>query len=320
MTRQNCNQLLTNAKTAFLVMTMILGIFAVATLATDKRIDMQGSTVTITAGNTVNRNLYRIPARTAGRFMLKFKWHVLNPLPIYNRLTIRLKHGSRTISSLRCYSYHSRSRRRRPKCSINTRISQTEANRRGRWSIQINNNSGHQVVGFDVEKGSDINPLVPRFTSVFRYTASTTGGSACSSSTRRIDMQGSTLTIPMGNTITKTLSRIGRNKGVILLRAKWHALNIPILQPYNRLKVQLLKPNGQIARTKTAYGYNAGSKSPKMAIRYNVTSADAALPGRWKIRVQNNSNYEVLGFDIEKGSDNNPMVPNFRSTYKANCN
>lgn len=302
-----------NAKSILLITTMILGIFAASAFAVDKRIDMQGSTATIPTGNTVTRSLYRIPSNQAGQIRLRLKWHAVapSPRPVFNRLRVRLKHGNTILVTRNCYSYHSD---KSGKCVINQTITQTEANRSGPWSIEVTNNSRLQVIGFDVEKGSDRIPLVPSFRSVFRYTATTT---ACSTATRTIDMQGSTATIPKGNTVTRTLYKVSKSKGVILLRAKWHAVN-PI--PYfNRLSVKLIKPNGQVARSKTAHSFHNKQGKSKMVIQYQVTAADAALSGNWKIQVQNNSGLEVIGFDVEKGSDINPFVPSFKSTFKGVC-
>ena len=302
---------LINPKTTMLFLTMILSIFALTAFAVDKRIDMAGSTATIPKGNTVTRSLYRIPSRQAGQIRLRLKWHAVNPIPVFNRLRIKLTHGNRTLITRNCYSYHAK---KRGKCVFNQTVTQTEANRSGPWRLEVTNNSGFQVIGFDVEKGSDPIPLVPSFRSVFRYTPAS---AACSSATRTINMQGSTATITKGNTVTRTLYRISKSKGVILLRAKWHAVN-PV--PYfNRLSVKLIKPNGQTARSKTAYSYHNNQGKSKMVIQYQVTPADAALSGNWKIQVQNNSGLEVIGFDIEKGGDVIPLVPNFKSTYKANC-
>jgi len=311
MKKQNLIKLITKAKTSFLMMTMILGVFAISAFAVDRRVDMQGSTATIPKGNTVERSLRRIPAKTAGQLRLRLKWHAVNVVPTFNRLTVRLRRGSRTLSTRTCYSYHAN---KSPKCTINYAVSQTEANRNGVWNIQVTNNSGFEVMGFDVEKGSDINPFVPSFRSVFRYTPTPP---ACSAVTRNLNMQGSTATIPKGNTVDRTLYGVRKSRGVILLRAKWHAVNV--IPTFNRLRVQLLKPNGSVASTKTGYSYHASGKSPRMIIRYNVTTADANLSGTWKLRVQNNSGFEVMGFDVEKGSDVNPFVPSFKSTYRNSC-
>ncbi|NNE98618.1 MAG: hypothetical protein HKN25_06325 [Pyrinomonadaceae bacterium] len=298
-------------KTNLLALAMTLFFLAGAAQGVDRRIDMAGSTATIPKGNTVTRSLYRIPANTAGQIRLRLKWHAVNPVPYFNRLTIRLKHGNRTLLTRRCFSYHSN---KRPRCAYNFTVTQAEANRSGTWRIEATNNSGLEVIGFDVEKGADPIPLVPRFTSVFRYTPA---APACSESTKTLNMQGSTVTIPKGNTVTRNLYRVGKSKGIILLRAKWHAVN-PVLY-FNRLSVRLIKPNGQTARTKNAFSYHNNQGKTKMVMRYDVTDADANLTGTWKIRITNNSGLEVIGFDIEKGSDPIPLVPNFKSTYRNRC-
>ncbi len=311
MTKQKFQQALKRTKITLLMTTMILSILAISAYAVDVRIDMQGSTATVPKGNTVTRNLYRIPARTAGQIRLRLKWHAVNPIPFFNRLTVRLRKGNSTVRTSNCFSYHSN---KTPKCIINYNVGHAMANRRGNWNVQVTNNSGLEVIGFDVEKGADALPLVPRFISVFRYTPAPP---PCSEATKKIDMQGSTATVPKGNTVTRNLYNIGKSKGIILLRAKWHAVNpVPF---FNSLTVKLKKPNGQTARMKTAYSYHNKIGRPKMVIRYNVTDADAQMTGRWKLEVTNNSGLEVVGFDVEKGNDPIPLVPNFKSTYRNSC-
>lgn len=305
MTKLNLNQLLINAKTAILTMTMILGMFAGAAFADNINLNMQGSTATIPKGNTINRNLYNIPNGIPGTLRLKLKWHAVNILPTYNRLNIRVKHGNTTIKSSNCYSIHSN---KSPKCSMTVTISQAEANKSGTWKIYATNNSGFEVMGFDIEKGSDINPLVPNFKSTYTPNCP---------STVNLDMEGTTLTLTKGSTQYRKIYGIGKSAGVLRLKAKWHAVNV--LPTYNRLSVQLIKPNGQVAKSGNYYSIHS-NKSPKLNYVYNITSSDAALPGTWKLKITNNSGYEVMGFNIEKeNGEINPLVPKFFSSYKAGC-
>jgi hypothetical protein len=305
MKRQNLTQLLTNTKTAFLTMAMILGLFAGATFADNINLNMQGSTATIPKGNTVTRNLYNIPSGIPGTLRLKLKWHAVNVFPTYNRLKIQVKHGNSTLKTTSCYSMHAN---KSPKCSITMSISQTEANKSGTWKIIATNNSGFEVVGFDIEKGSDINPLVPGFKSTYTPNCP---------STVNLDMEGSTLTLTKGSMQFRKIYGIGKSAGVLKLKAKWHAINV--LPTYSPLSVQLLKPNGQVAKSGTYYSVHS-NKSPKLNYVYNISAADAALPGTWKLKITNNSAFEVTGFNIEKESGEiNPLVPSFFSSYKATC-
>ena len=305
MTKGTSKNLIPKAKTSFWVISLIVGIFAVTALADNINLDMQGTTATIPKGNTIDRRIYRIPNGIPGRLRLKLKWHAVNVLPAYNRLRVRLMHGGRTIRTYNCYSIHSN---RTPKCNYSITISQTEANRTGSWRLRITNNSGYEVTGFNIEKGSDINPLVPNFRTTYTPNCP---------STVNLDMEGTTLTLTKGSTQFRKIYGIGKTAGRLRLKVKWHAVNV--LPTYNRLRVQLLKPNGQIARSGNYYSYHARGKSPKLNYTYNISAADAALPGTWKLKVTNNSGYEVTGFNIEKGSDINPLVPNFFSSYKATC-
>ncbi len=307
MIKLSLNQHKTKVKTYILTMTMILGVFAGMAFADDIRIDMQGGTATVPKGNTVNRDLRRIPRGIPGEIRLRLKWHAVNILPVFNRLRIQLRHGSRVLRTFNCYSMHAN---RNPKCRINYTVSLAEANRSGNWSLRITNNSNYEVEGFDVEKGSDVNPFVPSSVrSIYRPNCPRTVN---------LDMQGTTLTLKKGNTQTLDIYRVGKAAGTIRLSAKWHADNIlPVRFP--PLNIQLLKPNGRVAlsRRNVHSVHSSGQFPRKFRVTYNVSAADAQLNGRWKIRVTNNSNYEIKGFNIEKGSD--ILVKPFRSTYKANC-
>lgn len=307
MKTQSPTKFFINAKNTFLVMTMILGIFAGAAFADDIRINMQGSTATVPKGNTLTRNLFNIPNGIPGQIRLKLKWHTVNILPTYNPLRVQLRHGNRILRTTNCYSVHSN---RNPKCNINFNVSLTEANRNGNWNLRITNNSNFEVMGFDIEKGTDINPLVQSFRSIYRPSCP---------STVNLDMEGETLTLTKGSTQTRRIYSIGNAAGTLKLKAKWHAVNI--IPAYNLLRIQLLRPNGTVARSGNYYSYHAPrNRTPKFNITYNITAAEAAQTGSWKLKITNNSNFEVMGFNIEKESGEiNPLVRNFKSTYKATC-
>lgn len=308
MTRQNLNQLLTNAKTAFLTMAMMLGIFSGAAFADNINLNMEGSTATIPKGNTIERSISGIPPGIPGNLQIKMKWHAVNIIPnTFNPLRVQVLHGNDILKTTSCYSVHSN---KTPKCDFTIAVSQTEANKSGLWKLKVTNNSGFEVIGFDIEKGSDINPLVPSFKSFYTPNCP---------STVNLDMEGTTLTLTKGGTQERRIFGIGTAAGVLRLKAKWHAVNI-IPNTFNALKIELLRPNGTVARTGTFYSVHS-NKTPEFDITYNVTAADAALPGSWKLRITNNSSFEVIGFNIEKeSSEINPLVPNFFSSYKANCN
>jgi hypothetical protein len=192
---------------------------------------------------------------------------------------------------------------------VTLNISADEADDSGNWTIEVTNNSAFEVIGFDIRKGNDINPLVPNFNSIFTPNCP---------STVNLDMEGTTLTLPKGMSAERRIFGIDNAPGVLKLKAKWHAVSL-IPNTFNALKIQLLRPNGTVASSGTYYSIHS-NKSPKFDITYNITAADAALSGYWKLKITNNSDFEVIGFNIEKeSSDINPLVPNFFSSYKANC-
>lgn len=308
MIKKNLNTLLTNGKTLVATFAMILVALAGTSFADNINLDMEGSTATIPKGNTVDRKIYGIPAGIPGTLRMKLKWHAVNIIPnTFNSLKVQVLHGSTTLKTTTCYSVHSN---KSPKCDFSMNISQTEADKSGNWSLKITNNSNDEVVAFNIEKGSDVNPMVPNFKSFYTPDCP---------DTVNLDMEGTTLTLGKGNTQTRKIYGIGKSAGVLRMRAKWHAVNI-IPNTFNALKIELLKPNGQVAKTGTYYSFHS-NKSPKFDYTYNISAADAALPGQWSLKITNNSNDEVMGFNIEKESGEiNPLVPSFFSSYKANCN
>ncbi len=308
MIKTNLNTISGNAKTLVITMAMILVALAGTSFADDINLDMEGSTATIPKGNTVSRKLYGIPSGIPGSLKMKMKWHAVNLIPnTFNPLKVELLHGNSVLKTTTCYSFHSN---KTPKCSFTFNVSQTEADKSGNWSLRVTNNSNDEVIAFNIEKGSDVNPMVPNFKSVYTPNCP---------DTVNLDMEGTTLTLGKGNTQTRKIFGIGKSAGVLTLKAKWHAVNI-IPNTFNSLKVELLKPNGQVAKTGTYYSIHS-NKTPKLNFTHNITAADAALPGQWSLKITNNSNDEVMGFNIEKESGEiNPLVPSFFSSYKANCN
>ncbi|MEK7723437.1 MAG: hypothetical protein AAB336_03745 [Acidobacteriota bacterium] len=294
-------------KRTFLTLTAILTIFAGLTLADDITLDMEGTTATIPKGNTITRKIYGIP-KFGGTLKIKYKWHAVSIIPnTFNALKVVVKHGSTVINTKNsCYSTHSN---KTPKCDLFITVSENEAEKSGNWTIEVTNNSGDEVIGFDIRKGSDINPAVPNFKSVYSPN--------CPDSVN-LDLEGAdTTTITKGGTATRKIFGIGKSAGVLRLRAKWHAVHI-VPNTFNGLKIELLKPDGTVALSGTYFSFHS-NKTPKFDITYNMSQADAEKPGSWSLRITNNSAYEAIGFNIVKGSDINPLVPSFNSTYKATC-
>ncbi len=302
------NQLFNTAKRTLLAAAAVLIAFTGITFADNINLDMEGSTATVPKGNTVSRKVYGIP-KIGGTLKLRVKWHAVNIIPnTFNPLKLEVLHGSTVLTSKNiCYSTHSN---KTPKCDLNLNVSQTEAEKTGNWTVRVTNNSNDEVLAFNIEKGSDANPFVPNFKSVYTPNCP---------NTVNLDMEGaSTATITKGGVVNRKLFGIGNAAGVLTMKAKWHAVNI-IPNTFNALKIDLLKPNGQVAKTGTYYSVHS-NKSPKFDFTYNISDADAALSGNWSLKITNNSGFEVIGFNIVKESgDINPLVPSFKSTYKANC-
>lgn len=297
-----------DARTAIVTIAFVFVVLTGSVFADDIKLDMEGTTATIPKGNTVVRKIYGIPS-FGGSLKIRYKWHAVNLIPnTFNALKVQIKKGSTLISSkTACYSTHSN---KSPKCDLTQSITNAQATASGVWTIVITNNSNDEVLGFNIEKGSDINPLVPNFRSVYTPNCP---------NTVNLDLEGAgTATITKGGIVNRKLYGIGKSPGVLVLKAKWHAVNV-ILNTFNPLRIELMKPNGTVAQSGTFYSFHS-NKSPKLNLTYNINATDAALAGNWSLRITNNSNDETIGFNITKESgDLNPLVPSFNSTYKANC-
>lgn len=303
MRKQNMNQLLVNAKTAFLAMTLILGIFAGAAFADNINLDMEGSTATIPKGNTVDRKIFGIPSGIPGTLKLKLKWHAVSIIPnTFNPLVVKVLHGDDVLKSSTCYSVHSD---KSNKCDFDITISEAEANQSGAWKLKVTNNSNDEVIGFNIEKGGDVNPAVPNFKSVYTPNCP---------NTVNLDMEGTTLTLGKGNTQERKIFGIGSANGDLVLKMKWHAVSL-IPNTFNALKVEVMN-GSSVVESRVCYSIHS-NKSPKCDFTFQTGDRPA---NQWKLRITNNSNDEVIGFNIAKeSSEVNPLVPSFKSTYKAKC-
>ncbi len=298
--KNTINNFTANLTKTILAAFAVLTIFSGAALADSVNLDMEGTTATIPKGNTVTRKIFGIQPGFDGSISLKLKWHAVNLIPnTFNPLKVVVKQGSNAASvNTTCYSFHSN---KSPKCSFTIPVSKDKS---GDWVMTITNNSNDEVIAFNLEKGSDINPLVPNFKSTFTPNCP---------NTVNLDMEGTTLTLGKGNTQERRIFGIGTPNGKVILKMKWHAVNL--LPTFNSLKVEVI--NGNFSQTKTCYSLHSG-KSPVCSFEFDSGSRP---PSQWKLRVTNNSGFEVIGFNITKeSSDLNPLVPSFKSTYKAYCN
>ncbi len=133
----------------------------------------------------------------------------------------------------------------------------------------------------------------------------------------KLDMEGTTATIPKGNTITRKIFGIPKFGGTLKLRFKWHAVSL-IPNTFNPLKIEI-KHGATVLSTKSSCYSTHSNKTPKCDATVNVSQNEADDAGNWTLVVTNNSNDEVIGFNIEKAGDVNPAVPNFRSVYTPDC-
>jgi hypothetical protein len=302
MTKNYLNSFLAGAGKTVLAAAAVLLVFTGTVVADNINLDMEGTTATVPKGNTINRKIFGIP-KIGGTLKLRFKWHAVNIIPnTFNPLKLEVLHGSTVLTTKNgCYSTHAN---KTPKCDLNLNVSQAEAEKTGNWTIRVTNNSNDEVIAFNIEKGSDVNPMVPNFKSIYTPNCP---------NTVNLDMEGTTLTLGKGNTQERKINRIGALNGDVRLRMKWHAVNI--LPTFNALKVEVMN-GSNVIQTKTCYSIHS-NQSAKCDFTFTSGNRPA---NQWKLRVTNNSNFEVMGFNIEKESgDINPLVPNFKSTYKAKC-
>jgi hypothetical protein len=269
---------------------------------------LQDAPLIILKDSSVTKKIDGIP-RVAGSISLKIKWHVLSFIPNnFNKLKVELLHGSRVLVTKECYSMHSD---KSPKCSISKAIDEAEAEAAGDYKLRVTNNNTDDINGFNIVKEvTDINPAVAGIESTFERDCN-------------IDypfMSGD-LSVSANSTAEKGFFRgSGRNGtggGELHIKAKWHGFSLnPSVSSFYPLKVEVLH-NDVIV--KSAEGFSIHStekgKTNKIDIKINVTDSG----GTWKLRVINSSSSDITGFNIEKGGDLNPLVPNFRSTFNP-CN
>lgn len=128
---------------------------------------------------------------------------------------------------------------------------------------------------------------------------------------------------------TRTLrSRFGTTPSTIAgtgqfrIKAKWHTDPADFLHfgTFQKLRLELLRPDGTRAEDETGFSQHApADKTPKVDFGYTVTPADAGMSGDWGIRITNISDVRVIDFDLDRGIDPNPGMPNFTSTFTARC-
>ena len=271
------------------------------------RLQLSKPVPVILRGQSVNVRLLGNSTPFSGNLVLNMVWvtqkNAANVLPEFNKLEISLKKGSRTVKTMNCYSAAAPSQLQlKPRCIYQIPVTESIARASGDWILKIANKSKHNAHTFAIPGSSFIANCPPQ---------------------RSVGLSSGPITIPKsGGTRTQKLvvrsDPYGIKEGTLRLRGKWHALNpTPVSM---KLKIELLKPNGQVAVTGNYYSYHARSRAPRFSISYYVKAADAALSGDWKLRVTNYSGFTAIKFNIEReGSEIDPLVPSFKSTFLADC-
>lgn len=289
---------------------LVMLFFSQNILAETHNIFIQGDSISIDSGGTIDRFLSSM-TNDPGKIRLKAAFHVDSGFNQFEKLRIEIKKGTQSIFMSNCYSIHAPANFT-PKCDLTIPISEEIADIRDNYVLKIHNNSGKRIKGFNINK-KDFDPLVPDFKSTFT--------TECPSEVS-LRLDGAPLTLEKGEARTREIIGISNKKGRIVIQAKWHTVTL-IPNFFVQLKVELLKPNGSVARSGNFYSFHAPlSLSPRLynlAISYPLTQSDSEMTGRWKIRVTNISNDKIDGFDIKKGTDGNPAVKSFISTYKQDC-
>jgi hypothetical protein len=133
-----------------------------------------------------------------------------------------------------------------------------------------------------------------------------------------LTLQDAPLTILKDRTVTKKINGIPNyTPGLIALFVKWHAMTF-IPNTFNKLKIELLH-GSNVLLTKECYSVHS-DKDPKCYVSKTVAQAEADASGDWKLRVTNNSDHDVNGFNILKElTDLNPTVTSNVSYFDPDC-
>jgi len=279
----------------------ILCIFFATGSAQKISLTLQDAPLTILKSSSTTRKINGIPTGTPGLIELRIKWHVMTFIPnTFNILKVELMHGTRVLATNECYSIHAVPN---PRCIVFTRVDQNEASAAGDWKLRITNNTGHDVNGFNIRKEStDLNPLVPSIVTTFEPDCSVR------------NLSVSEFEVATNGTVRGVILGIPNRAGAVQIRAKWHT---DVLTPniFNPLSVSILRDGTLVTAD---YGHSIHSDNrDKIDIRFTVAPL---LNGSssWAVEV-NNRYLKIKQFGIEKGSDSNPFVPQFRSTFTPAC-
>jgi hypothetical protein len=134
----------------------------------------------------------------------------------------------------------------------------------------------------------------------------------------KLTLEDAPLIILKDSTVTKKINGIPRVAGSLSLKIKWHVLSF-IPNTFNKLKVELLHGT-RVLVTKECYSQHS-DRTPKCSITRAIDDAEADAAGDYKLRVTNDNNDDVGGFNILKElTDVNPSVAGIESTFERDCN
>ncbi|MEZ5427339.1 MAG: hypothetical protein R2747_13800 [Pyrinomonadaceae bacterium] len=123
-----------------------------------------GGKVKIAGYSSVERELYGIQSR-GGHVTVRGKWHtdVITP-NVFVRLKVELLRNGSVVKTDYGYSIHSDQ-----KDKLNLKYDAPAGPSNDTWKLKISNSeSSFLLKDFNIEKGFDLNPLVPSFTSTFK--------------------------------------------------------------------------------------------------------------------------------------------------------
>lgn len=134
----------------------------------------------------------------------------------------------------------------------------------------------------------------------------------------KLTLEDAPLIILKDSSVTKKINGIPRVAGTISLKMKWHVLSF-IPNTFNKLKIELLHGT-RVLTTKECYSQHS-NRTPKCSITKVINDTEANASGDYKLRITNDNNDDVNGFNILKEiTDINPTVANIESTFERNCN
>jgi hypothetical protein len=198
-------------------------------------------------------------------------------------------------------------------------IDDTEADASGDFKLRVTNENNDDIGGFNILKElTDVNPTVAGIESTYERTCNITYPYLRGSSNSAVE---SGLSVGRNSTVETDIVILGMGQGEggrLHIKAKWHGLSLdPSRTSFHPLKVEVLY-NGSVVKSDTGYSIHANEKGTTNKIDMIINIGANQLWGDWKLRIINEE-APATGFNIEKGSDLNPFVQNFKSTYNP-CN